>query len=132
MAAQNTVTIEGKITFKGGQPETLSKPSRLIVKFQDTSLMDAPSVDLGKHVIDVDVNNYDKNTPLKFSITVPRPTNGVVFSLAAVLNHGWIASEGGDEWLRQGDYLNDTMHDVDIQDGKTHYTKDVEIVHYKH
>ncbi len=130
MAAQNTVTIEGKITFKGGQPESLSKPSRLIVKFKDTSRMDAPSIDLGKQVIAID--NYDKNTALKFSITVRRPTSGVVFSLGAVLNNGWIATEGGDEWLRQGDYLNDTMHHVDLQEGKTHYMKDIEVVHYKH
>ncbi len=131
MAAQN-ITIEGKITFKSGQPDSFSKPARLIVKFQDTSRMDAPSVDLGSQVIDIDTNNYNKNTALKFSITVPKPTDGVVFSLSAVLNNGWIATAGGDEWLRQGDYLIDTSHHVDLQEGKTHYTKDVEVIHYAH
>ncbi len=130
MAAQNTVTVEGKITFKGGQPESLSKPSQLIVKFEDTSYCDAPSVTLGQQIIDID-DKYSKSYVLKYSITVPRPTEGVDFSLHAVINNGWIATEGGDEWLRQGDYLNDTMHGVDLQEGKTHYTRDIEVIHYK-
>ncbi len=132
MAAQNSVTVEGKITFKGGQPETVSKPSQLIVKFSDTSYCDAPSKTLGKQKIDIDDNKYNKDYVLKYSITVPRPTNGVDFSLGAVINNGWIATDGGDEWIRVGDYLNDTMHGVDLQEGKTHYTKDIEVIHYKH
>ena len=34
---------------------------------------------------------------------------------SAVLNIGWVPQEGGDEWLRQGDYLNEMVHDVDIE-----------------
>jgi len=45
------------------------------------------------------------------------------------LNIGWQAS--GDDWVRQGDYLNDTQHQVRIVDGKDEYENDVAVIHYK-
>ena len=50
------------------------------------------------------------------------------FQLSAVLNIGWQAS--GDEWVRQGDYLNDTQHPVSIEAGKDVYENDVAVIHY--
>ena len=50
--------------------------------------------------------------------------------MSAVLNIGWKAS--GNEWIKQGDHLNDTHHDIDVGDASQDvFEKDIEIVHYK-
>ena len=125
------LTVRGKITFKGGAPDKLPDGSRLQVQFQDVSLADAPSTTLGTFTLDI--KDYTPGVPLKYSITTekPRPVS-VIYSVSAVINVGWAAQEGGNEWIRQGDYLNDTTHPVDITDGQNEYEKDIEVVHYRH
>ena len=74
----------------------------------------------------------DSGTPLKYSITVARPDKqgAMMYGLGAMLNVGWKATPGGDEWVRQGDYLNDTMHNVEIKPGQDSYHMNVEVMHY--
>lgn len=121
--------ITGEVKFSSGSaPDALPANSYLIVKFEDVSLMDAPSVRLGDSVVDV-TNIYKKGEALMYSIKCPKPSPiHVDYSVSAVLNVGWKAD--GDSWIRKGDYLNDTMHPVQIEEGKDFYEVDVEVIHY--
>ena len=83
-------TITGKIIFTGGSaPDVLPAPSYLTVKFEDVSLMDAPSVKIGESVVDV-TNIYKKGEPLIYTMMcpIPSPTQPDC-SVSAVLNVGW-------------------------------------------
>ena len=124
------MTVRGKITFQGGAPETLTDSSRLKVQFQDVSRADAPSITLGTFTLDI--KDYKASAPLKYSITTEKPRPASFFySVSAVINVGWAAQEGGDEWLRQGDYLNDTTHHVDITEEQNEYERDIEVIYYR-
>ena len=48
--------------------------------------------------------------------------------MSAVLNVGWKPS--GDEWIRKGDWLNDTHHSVDISPQIKEYNCDITVVKY--
>lgn len=48
--------------------------------------------------------------------------------MSAVLNVDW--APHGNEWVRQGDYLNDTTHIVPINNDQNEYTCDVRVIHY--
>lgn len=48
--------------------------------------------------------------------------------MSAVLNMGWVPS--GDNWIRQGDYHNDTNHSLEIVKGQTEYSQNVTVVKY--
>ena len=123
------ITISGKLTFKGDPPTNLPDTSHLKVQFQDTSRACAPSITLG--TFKQDIKDYKAGTPLTYSITVEKPKPARMwYSVSAVLNVGWVPQEGGDDWLRNGDYLNDTSHNVDIEEGINEYHKDIEVIHY--
>ncbi|XP_057300509.1 uncharacterized protein LOC130633073 [Hydractinia symbiolongicarpus] len=121
------LTVKGKIVFSGGAPESIPNNSTLTVKFQDTNRMDAPAINLGTCV--KSIQGYKKGTDLSFEIVnAKKPDFGMDGSISAVLNIGWVPS--GDEWVRQGDYLNDTHHTVRMEDYKTVYNCQVEVIHY--
>ena len=49
--------------------------------------------------------------------------------MSAVLNIGWIPDKSQEEWIRTGDYLNDTSHHLCIDDSngaEIHF--DIEVV----
>lgn len=121
--------IAGEVKFSSGSsPDVLPANSYLTVKFQDVSLMDAPSVLIGESVVDV-TNIYKKGEPLLYSIKCPKPSPiHMDYSVSAVLNVGWKAD--GNSWIRKGDYLNDTSHHVELEDGKDFYRVDIEVVKY--
>ena len=111
-------TITGTIIFEGGPPESIPDGSLLIVKFQDTNLADAPAITLGEYV--QTINNYQSGEELGFFITADRrPPHGMRGSLRAVLNIGWTPS--GNDWLRRGDWLNDTRHSVNLSSSNEYY-----------
>ena len=125
------VTITGKINFQGGAPGSLPDPSHLQVQFKDVSRACAPSITLG--TFNWDIKDYKPDVPLKYSITTEKPKAADYFySVSAVINVGWVAQEGGDEWIREGDYLSDTTHHVNITEGQNEYVQDIEVIHYKH
>ena len=121
--------IAGEVKFSSSSsPDVLPANSYLTVKFQDVSLMDAPSVLIGESVVDV-TNIYKKGEPLLYSIKCPKPSPiHMDYSVSAVLNVGWKAD--GNSWIRKGDYLNDTSHHVELEDGKDFYRVDIEVVKY--
>ncbi len=55
---------------------------------------------------------------------------GHAFSVSAVVNVGWMAEKDSNEWLKKWDWNNDSTHGVELQDGVTSYTKDVEVKQY--
>ena len=51
--------------------------------------------------------------------------------MAAVLNVGWIPDIAKQEWIRKGDYLNDTHHHLMIADSSQSEVKqDIKVIHY--
>lgn len=125
--AKEMMEITGKIIFTGGSaPDVLPAPSYLTVKFEDVSLMDAPSVKIGESVVDV-TNIYKKGEPLMYIIKCPVPSPlQSDYSVSAVLNVGW--KPDGDSWIRKGDYLNDTSHLIPLEVGKDSYRMDIEVI----
>lgn len=121
--------ITGEVKFSNDSaPDVLPEKSYLTVKFEDVSLMDAPSVKLGESVVDV-TKIYKKGQPLLYSIKCPNPSPiHVDYSVSAVLNVGWKAD--GNSWIREGDYLNDTRHHVQMEEGKNFYRVDIEVIKY--
>ena len=128
--ASESCTLSGKITFRGEAPETLKEPCQLKVTFADVSLACAPSKQIAQVISKVE--KYDKNTALTYSLQFTRPTDPMCFNTAvsAVLNVGWIPDPNGQEWLRCGDWLNDTRHSVELKDGQKDYNLDVEVKFY--
>ena len=124
------IKVFGKIIFpEDNVPDSLSNSSQLKVEFSDISIMDAPKTVLGSVL--VDLKNYVKGTPLQYSITTKKPQAlHDFYSVSAVLNVGWKPTEGGDEWIRHKDYLNDTMHSISLKENQNEYEKDIEVVYY--
>lgn len=46
-----------------------------------------------------------------------------LLSVSAVLNLGWCKT--GSEWIRNGDYLSDTAHELEVKKGKNNYVLNV-------
>lgn len=124
----NYINITGKIYFKGKAPKRLSRHSRLIVKFEDSSLADAPPVVLAKSV--VDLSTYRRRKPIFYTIICKRPPFASSFySISAVLNMGWKPTRRN-KWIRKGDFLTDTYFSVRIKKGKTFYQRNIQLVKY--
>ena len=121
--------ITGEVKFSNDSAlDVLPANSHLTVKFEDVSLMDAPSVKIGESVVDV-TNVYKKGEPLMYSLKCPKPSPiHFDYSVSAVLNVGWKAD--GHSWIRKGDYLNDTTHHVEMEEGKDVYKMDIEVIKY--
>ena len=120
--------VSGDI-FITNAPDSFPTPSVLTVKLSDVSLMDASSVTLAAVKIDVD-KIYEKGKPLHYSISFQMPSDiGPDHEVEAVLNVGWTSS--GDEWIRRGDYLTDTMHQVELRSNQKNYNRDIKLVLYQ-
>ncbi|XP_002163389.1 uncharacterized protein LOC100211495 isoform X1 [Hydra vulgaris] len=122
------MNVSGKIVFASAEvPEEIPNGSLLTVKVQDTNMMDAPAVLLGEYK--TIIQNYNKGDSLTYEIKNASLPSYKRATLHAVLNIGWQAS--GNEWIRQGDYLNDTTHPIEIEDDKNEYFGcDINVVHY--
>ena len=118
------ITLTGKVKFDGSSPDSIPPGSHLTVKFEDVSLMDAPSKIIGK--AEVDVSNYKKGDDLTYTIKCKKQNLPHGNSVSAVLNMGW--EPDGDHWIQKGDYLTDTTHRVKIEDGKDMYYADINLV----
>lgn len=127
--------LTGKVTVPSLKEEvSLAKESHLTVKFEDTSMMDAPSVVLGKQeqALPERTKVGRGAEPLNYTIVCDKPKNlgPSFYSISAVLNVGWRPSD--EEWLRKGDFFNDATHNVDITEDSDHFVQDIEMVLYQH
>lgn len=120
------ISIHGELIFEEGAPDSLPPNSHLRVKFEDVSMMDAPSVLLGETM--VDLSSYDKAKNLKYEIKSKRPGLGGSYSVSATLNVGWKANK--EAWIKPGDYMTDTHYGVRIEDKKQDYRRDITLVKY--
>ena len=80
------ISIHGELIFEGVAPDSFPPNSHLQVKFEDVSMMDAPSVLLGKTV--VDLSSYDKTENLKYEVKSKKPDLDGSYSVSATLNVG--------------------------------------------
>lgn len=126
--------ITGKVTVPSLQEGvSLAKESYLTVKFEDTGMMDVASIVLGKQEqkLTERTNVGPGAVPLNYTIVCDKPEKLYSeYSVSAVLNVGWKAS--GDEWLRKGDFMTDTIHTVDVTEESDHVVADIELVHYNY
>ena len=60
--------IKGKVIFQGKPPQELPLGSKLTVKVEDTSLMDAPSKVLNK--TEITITDYKKKDGLSYSVSI--------------------------------------------------------------
>ncbi|XP_028396357.1 uncharacterized protein LOC114520312 [Dendronephthya gigantea] len=122
--------VTGKVTVSG-QDEgiSLGKESFFTVKLEDTSLMDASAVVLGKYEQLLPLGTKLGPEGLNYTIIFEKPKHlGPMNSLSAVLNVGWKPT--GDEWIRKGDYFTDTFHPVDLKQETEPIVSDIVMVHY--
>ena len=126
LEASDRVSISGEILFERGTPRWFPEPSQLYVELRDISRMDAPSITVG-HVA-VDLKYYRPELPLKYTILAEIPDRLASYAVSAVINVGWTPARDGQ--VRKGDYLTDTEHPVYFYPGESHYTKDINVVHY--
>jgi len=123
------VTIKGKIILPADKKDvTFPCGSHLYVSCDDTSRMDAPSIPLGNVVIDV--SNKSGNEEICYSLEANLPSSASEISMSATINMGWKRDPNGQEWIRKGDFLNDTTHG--IKGEGTQYESDIAVIHYNH
>jgi len=114
--AESEIVISGEIKFTQSAPKSpLPKPSILLVQLQDCRRADGESTDIAQ--VEVDVHEvYVEGQPLKFSLKVPNFVYDMEYQMSAVLNIGWTPDKSKEEWIRNGDYFNDTSHPLEITD----------------
>lgn len=123
MAAAEDTVIKGYLTFENGGVVELPPDSTYRVELRDVSLMDAPSVLIATYVGRVDEDNTS-DKPFDFEIVLPeeervkRGDRPHTLALSAVVNAGWERTDNSSVWIRQGDYLSDTIHFLDLKEGQ--------------
>ena len=129
---RTTMKLTGKINVSGlSEGISLGEESFLSVKLEDTSMMDASAVLLGEdnQSLPVGTKLGPGSEGLNYTIVFKKPENlGPQYSVSAVLNVGWKPS--GDKWIKKGDYLTDTVHDVDLRQETDPIVADVVMVLY--
>ena len=122
--------LTGKISISG-EGVSLGDESHLTVKLEDTSRMDASPLLLAEQeqTLPAGTKLGSGSDGLNYTIVCEKPEKfAPTYSVSAVLNVGWKAS--GEEWIRKGDYLTDTMHEVDLSQETEPIVVDIIIVHY--
>jgi len=120
------MNISGKIGFSGTDPPTsFPTNSTLVVKFEDTSRMDAAAVTLGR--IERDLAGHTGT--IEYSLEATKPTDLQTahygFTVSATVNMGW--KPRGQEWIKQGDWLTTTSHPVSLTANLNDYQVDIEL-----
>lgn len=125
----NKITITGEVRFSKGQEPIDLPPSFLFVKFEDVSLLDAPSKVLGKQ--EFNLKDYRKGEKITYSMEIEKPNDfhpAYDYDVSAVLNVGWKKTK--DAWIRKGDYHTDESFPVKLNVTRNHYKRDIELVLY--
>ncbi|PAA66317.1 hypothetical protein BOX15_Mlig029119g1, partial [Macrostomum lignano] len=131
--SQQPIRVHGRILLPSN-PASLPTPSYLTVGLSDTSLMDAPAVSLAKSSAEIS-ESYNRSgaaQALTYSLSgATRQETGCMpnaYSVSATINVGWKPTD--QEWVRKGDYLVDTTHNVPVIEGQTEYEMDISLIHY--
>ena len=121
-------TIKGKVYLKSKLPKRFPSSSWLTVEFRDSRFMDAPSILIGKTVLEL--SNRRRSKVFSYAIIckkreLPRGS----YSVSAVLNIGWKPKHKM-EWIRRGDFFTDTHFNVKVSKFKKIYFRNVYLVKY--
>ena len=54
----------------------------------------------------------------------------MLFQVSAIINVGWKPDEKGDEWIRKGDYMTDTVTTIDAHANESTILKDIPVKKY--
>lgn len=120
------VSVQGKIFLKGKIPKKFPANSWLIVKFKEDRYMDAPSILLGKTVLEL--SNHPRSKVISYTVTSKRYEMARSrYSVSAVLNMGWRSKEN---WIRKGDFFTDRYFNVNVNKLKKIYVRNMFLVKY--
>ncbi len=61
------------------KPESLPEGSQLVIKFEDVSRMDAPSIVIADKR--TPVTNYDSSKDMEYSVSFDRPAQGKLYNI---------------------------------------------------
>ncbi len=87
------------------------------VDLKDSRLADAPSKMIAKQIVKTPSLKIEEGKQLMYKIELNGKLSDLTrYTVSAVINMGWCADENGSEWLRKGDFLNDTMFPVQLND----------------
>lgn len=122
-------TIKGKVHFKGNVPKQFPSRSWLTVEFRESRFMDAPSILIGKTVLEL--SNRRRSKVFSYAIIckkreLPRSS----YSVSAVLNIGW-KPKNKKNWIRRGDFFTDKYFNVKVKKFKKIYFRNVYLVKYR-
>eukprot|EP00795_Rhopilema_esculentum_P016580 gene16580-8004_t len=121
------ITIHGKLKFNKS-PGKLPKKSCLRISFQDTGLADTSSVSYKEDVLDL--SGVEIGNVYEYKLMSRRPQRTFGFSVSATLNVGWCPDKDSKQWLKNKDFLTDTMFNVKLKPDSVNYEKDLNLVYY--
>ena len=121
------ITIHGKLTFNKS-PGKLPEKSCLRISFQDTGLADTSSVSYKEDVLDL--SGVEIGNVYEYKLMSRRPQRTFGFSVSATLNVGWCPDKDSKQWLKNKDFLTDTMFNVELKPDSINYEKDLNLVYY--
>ena len=98
------------------------------VVLRDTSLMDVAAFTLASTQFDVSGRNL--NEGISYTLSSPKPVDKELwrtFSVSVTINVGWcpIKKDKYNEWIRKGDYVTATQHQVMLTGNKNSYDADI-------
>lgn len=116
-SAAEDLIISGWLEFPGGRP-TIPLGSTYRVTLQDISLADAASETLCVFKGNAEKANDGAalNFELRLSDEERQRRRNRHLAVAAVVNIGWEAEDGGSEWIRRGDFMNEFVETVHHSD----------------
>ena len=108
--------LEGNIILPADLAE-IPAGSCLKVELQDARRQDTAHKTIVKEVITTPELAFEKGKPLTYSLDLKGELEDMAdYSVSVVANMAWCAEEGGKEWIRKGDLLNDTNFTVKLKD----------------
>lgn len=122
--------ISGFVQFMD-KPGILLKNSCLLIKIQDITAQDVSAVMIQTKIYPLSL--FDMSTDFHYTITSRKPMNEKLwrsFSISAILNNGWCASSNKDEWIREGDYINDYNVALNITTDSNNVERNISVVCY--
>ena len=108
--------LEGNIILPN-EVKSIPEGSCMKVSLEDATKQDTASKTLAKKVIKTPELSYEEGKPISYSLDLKGELNEALdYSMSVVINLAWCAEEGGKEWIRKGDLINDTNFPVKLQD----------------
>ncbi len=128
LTGEGKITIEGKLKFDKA-PGKMPNSSCLKIEFEDVALQDVASILYEEEEYEIAGDDIGKSFSYKMETRRPKSLVGV-YSMSAVLNVGWCPEQKDKEWVRDNDFLSETIARVPLNDTQDRYQVDIPVVFY--